>query len=61
MVGLLFVAAALARDKDEAGGLDQALQTLKQQLAGPVLLTVVGVGFAAYGLYCFARARYERQ
>ena len=40
---------------------DQALQTLTQQPAGPVLLTVVGVGFAAYGLYCFARARYERQ
>jgi hypothetical protein len=61
VVGLLFVAAAVTHDDDDAGGLDQALQTLKEQPAGPYLLTVVGVGFAAYGLYCFARARYERE
>lgn len=61
VVGLLFVAAAVTHDDDDAGGLDQALQTLKEQPAGPYLLTAVGVGFGAYGLYCFVRARYERE
>lgn len=61
VVGALFVAAALTHDADEAGGLDQALATLKQLPAGPWLLTVVAVGFGAFGLYSFARARYERR
>jgi hypothetical protein len=61
LVGALFVTAAATRDADEAGGLDQALTTLREQPAGPALLTAIGVGFAAYGLYCIARARYERQ
>ena len=61
LVGGLFVTAAATRDADEAGGLDQALTTLREQPAGPALLTAIGVGFAAYGLYCIARARYERQ
>jgi hypothetical protein len=61
VVGALFVTAALTHDADEAGGLDQALATLKRLPAGPWLLTVVAIGLAAFGLYCFARARYERR
>lgn len=60
VIGALFFSAAVTRDADAAGGLDQALQTLKQQPFGPVLLAAVGVGFAAFGLYSFARAGYER-
>lgn len=60
VIGALFVSAAATRDADAAGGLDQGLQTLKQQPFGPVLLAAVGIGFAAFGLYSFARARYER-
>ena len=55
------VAAALTHDADEAGGLDTALATLKRLPAGPWLLTVVAVGLASFGLYCFARARFERR
>lgn len=61
VMGGLFVAAAVTSDKDEAGSLDAALSTLKQQPAGRWLLTVVAIGFAAYGLYSFARARYEAE
>jgi hypothetical protein len=27
---------------------------------GPVLLTIIAAGFAAFGVYCFAAARYHR-
>lgn len=54
------ISAAVTRDADEAGGLDQALQSLKEQPFVPWPLAAVGIGFVAFGLYCFARARYER-
>ncbi|HSK26113.1 MAG TPA: DUF1206 domain-containing protein [Jiangellales bacterium] len=60
IVGVLFLVAAWEHDEEAAGGLDAALRTLKEQPFGPWLLTMVGLGIAAYGVYCFARARYER-
>ena len=36
------------------------LRSLRQQAFGPWLLTAVGLGIAAYGLYSFARARHAR-
>ena len=43
-----------------AGGLDAALQTLRDAPAGPVLLGLVAVGLVAFGLYCGVRARFAR-
>lgn len=60
VVGLLFVVAAVQSDPSEATGLDGALTTLGEQPGGPVVLVLVGIGFVAYGLYSFARARYAR-
>lgn len=60
IVGALFGWAALTSDSDKAGGMDQALQTLREQPFGPWLLAAVGLGFAAYGLFCFAWARHPR-
>lgn len=60
IVGGLFGWAALTADADKAGGMDQALQTLREQPFGPWLLAAMGVGFAAYGLFCFAWARHPR-
>lgn len=60
VVGLLFVLAAARADPSQASGLDGALKTLGQQPGGPVILVAVGLGFVAYGLYSFARARYAR-
>jgi hypothetical protein len=60
VVGLLFGWAALSYDPDKAGGLDDALKTLRDQPYGPYLLTFVAVGVAAFGLFCFAWARYVR-
>ncbi|MGW8567592.1 DUF1206 domain-containing protein [Isoptericola sp. NPDC055881] len=60
VVGGLFVAAAVTADPQKAGGLDDALRTIRDQPFGTVLLVVTGVGIAAYGVYSFARARYAR-
>ncbi|MBD8077494.1 DUF1206 domain-containing protein [Cellulosimicrobium arenosum] len=60
VLGGLFVTAALQSDPEKAGGLDDAFGTIASQPFGPFLLGAVGVGFAAYGLYSFARARYAR-
>jgi hypothetical protein len=58
VVGGLFVAAAVTHHAKKSGGLDQALHTVLQQPLGPVLLILIAVGIACYGLFCFARARH---
>lgn len=58
IVGGLFGYAAITHDAKKSGGLDQALQTVLEQPFGPVLLTAIAVGIAAYGLFCFARAKH---
>lgn len=60
IVGLLFLVAAWTADAEEAGGLDGALQTLAEQPFGTVLLLAVALGLVLYGVYSFARTRYER-
>lgn len=60
VVGILFVVAAAKADPEAAGGLDQALHTLREQPGGPFLLGLVALGFVAYGGYAFARSRYGR-
>lgn len=58
VIGGLFLYAAITREAKKSGGLDQALQTVLEQPFGPVLLTLVAAGIAAYGLFCFARAKH---
>jgi len=60
VVGVLFGWAALSYDPDKAGGLDDALKTVRDQPYGPYLLTIVAIGLAAFGVFCFAWARYVR-
>ncbi|WP_371811314.1 DUF1206 domain-containing protein [Aeromicrobium sp. CFBP 8757] len=60
VVGILFGWAALAYDPEKAGGLDDALKTVRDQPFGPYLLSAVALGLAAFGLFCFAWARYPR-
>jgi hypothetical protein len=57
LVGLLFVWAAIQHDPEEAGGMDAALGTLRDQPFGPVLLLAMALGFVAFGVYCLAWAR----
>ncbi len=60
VVGILFVSAALTANPDKAKGVDGAVEWLLGAPGGPVVVVLVGLGFAAYGLYSFARARYAR-
>ena len=60
IVGVLFVTAAAEANPSKATGLDGALHTLRDQPAGVALLVIVALGFIAYGIYSFARARYGR-
>jgi len=60
LVGGLFVTAAAQNSASKATGLDGALRSIRQQAFGSWLLTAVGLGIAAYGLYSFARARHAR-
>lgn len=61
VLGVLFVVAALTHDKSRASGLDAALQTLRDQPFGQVLLALVALGFVCFGLFCFVWARHPKQ
>lgn len=59
-VGVLFVNAALTLDPSKAEGLDGALGAWLQVPLGQVVVIAVGLGFACFGVYSFARARWAR-
>jgi hypothetical protein len=58
LVGALLWRAAASADVSTATGLDGALTAIAGVSAGPWLLTAVALGFAAFGVYALARARY---
>ncbi|MFD2093951.1 DUF1206 domain-containing protein [Blastococcus deserti] len=58
LVGVLLGRAAASADVSTATGLDGAMTAIAQVTAGPWLLTAVAAGFAAFGIYALARARY---
>ncbi|GAA4539418.1 DUF1206 domain-containing protein [Pseudonocardia xishanensis] len=60
VLGVLVISAAVKYDPAEANGLDSALKALAAQPFGVVLLTVVALGIAAYGVFCFLDAKYHR-
>lgn len=60
VVGVLLVVAAVQADPEKAEGLDAALHALAGLPFGAVLLTLVALGFAAYGVYAFGRARHAK-
>jgi hypothetical protein len=61
VVGGLLVYAAVTFDPARATGLDGALRTILEAPFGQVLLTLVAIGIAAFGVYCFVRARYPER
>ena len=61
LVGGLLVWAAVSVDPAKVAGLDGALHRLLGLPAGPFLLSLVALGIAAFGVYCFVRARYPER
>jgi hypothetical protein len=59
-VGVLVVVAAATHDPNQPVGLDAGLKTLAEQPYGKVLLAIVAVGLACFGLYCVLDARYRK-
>ena len=61
VVGGLLAWAAISFDADKAAGLDAALRTVLEAPYGKWLLTLTALGLAAFGVFCFARARYPER
>jgi hypothetical protein len=61
LVGGLLGWAAITFDPEKAGGLDGAMRTLLDAPFGKVLLTLVAVGIAAFGVFAFFRARFPER
>lgn len=57
-VAALFGYAAATHEPDKSGGIDEALRTVLDQPFGAVATGLVGAGFIAFGLFCFAWARH---
>jgi hypothetical protein len=60
VVGGLLGYAALTFDRQQAQGLDGALQTTLAQPFGRFLLTAVALGFVAFGLFALLQSRYRQ-
>ena len=60
IIGGLFGYAALTYDPEKAGGLDAALATIRVQPFGTVLLVIMALGIACFGVFCFIWARDAR-
>jgi hypothetical protein len=61
LVGGLLCYAAITFDPSKAQGLDGAMRTILQAPFGRILLTLVAIGIAAFGAFCFVRARYPER
>jgi Domain of Unknown Function (DUF1206) len=61
LVGVLLDYAAITFDPSKARGLDGAMRTILQAPFGRILLTLVALGIAAFGAFCFVRARYPER
>ncbi len=59
IVGGILGYAAITFDPSKATGLDGALRLVITAPFGRILATIIALGFLAYGLFQFARARYE--
>jgi hypothetical protein len=61
VVGGLLIYAAVTFDPSKARGLDGAMHTILEAPFGQWLLTLVAVGIACFGAFCFVRARYPER
>jgi hypothetical protein len=61
LVGGLLGWATITFDPKKAGGLDGALRTLLDAPFGKILLTLVALGIAAFGVFAFFRARFPER
>ena len=61
LAGGLLGWAAVTFDPEKASGLDGAMRTLLDAPSGRLLLTLVALGIAAFGVFCLFRARHPER
>jgi len=59
IIAYLFLRAAIEANAQEAGDTAKAFQFIENSSFGSVLLGALGIGFIAYGIFNFIRARFE--
>ena len=59
MVGMFFLWAAWTEDPSRAGGMREALSTVRSADAGQILLAIVGIGLVGFAVYCFIVAAFR--
>lgn len=59
VVGVLFAYAGFQVDPDQAGGMADALEWMRQLPGGAIIFVVMGAGLAAFGVYNLVAARYR--
>jgi len=60
IAGVLLSAAAVTYDADKARGLDAALRTLAGQPYGTVLLLLIALGVATFGVFALLQAKFRK-
>jgi Domain of Unknown Function (DUF1206) len=60
LVGFFLLRSAMTYDASQATGLDGALRRLAVESWGVVVVVLVGIGFAAYGVFCLATFTHRR-
>ena len=60
LIGFFLLRSALTYNAAEATGLDGALRRLATQNWGLLVVVIIGVGFAAYGLFCVTTFTHRR-
>ncbi len=60
LVGFFLARAALRYDAAQATGLDGALRRLAFESWGVIIVAIVGIGFAAYGIFCLVTFTHRR-
>jgi hypothetical protein len=60
LAGVLVIDAAVTHQASQAGGIDQALLTLRNQPFGEVLVLLAALGLVIFGVYGLCEARWRK-
>lgn len=60
LIGFFLIRSAVTYDASEAGGIDGSLRQFTRYSWGQLVVGLIAVGFAMYGLFCVISARHQR-
>ena len=60
LAGVLVIDAAVTHKASESGGIDKALQTLRDQPFGEFLMMLAALGLLVFGVYGLCEARWRK-